>query len=308
MLVRHTMKANRTIEMLFKSLMLFGILTSSALSAAVSVEPDSALKTSISMESTTALSSIGDVTPPKEFPIDESNAKASIAPPIEFPKDQPPREFPIQDPTLKDTLPPMEFPMEQSQRNDTAAKILLKITHEEDCALDKKNCITEIYVNETSTTTELSPASSDSSTANEQSSNNSTVIASTTETFEDDYNDPPASNESEKNDAENIQDYSNESSEEDNRRLEEQFAHGNKSYGEETIKVFQDPVQQQPKIHSGHIALIFALTLVVFSVIAYAGLVLWRSHLEKRYGMRQRLVTEDVFYSDNQNDVRYFGL
>lgn len=166
----------------------------------------------------------------------------------------------------------------------------------------------KLYVNVTSTTTELSPASSDSSTANEQSSNNSTVIASTTETFEDDYNDPPASNESEKNDAENIQDYSNESSEEDNKRLEEQFKHGNKSYGEETIKVFQDPVQQQPKIHSGHIALIFALTLVVFSVIAYAGLVLWRSHLEKRYGMRQRLVTEDVFYSDNQNDVRYFGL
>lgn len=115
-----------------------------ALSAAVSVEPDSALRTSISMESTTALTSIGDVTPPKEFPIDESNAKVSIAPPIEFPKDQPPREFPIQDPTLKDTLPPMEFPIEQSQTNETAAKILLKNSTGDDCDADKKKCITEV--------------------------------------------------------------------------------------------------------------------------------------------------------------------
>lgn len=115
-----------------------------------------------------------------------------------------------------------------------------------------------------------------------------------------------SSKESEKSDVENIQDYSSEESNES--RLEEEFAHVNKSYGQDIIKVFQDAAQHQPKIGSGHVALIFALTLVVFSVIAYAGLVIWRSHLEKRYGMRQRLVTEDVFYSDNQNDVRYFGL
>lgn len=156
-------------------------------------------------------------------------------------------------------------------------------------------------VNESSSTTELSPTSSASSSSNEPSSNNSTEAATT---FEDDY-DEVSSNESQKSDVENIQDESEESQEND--RLEEQFARSNKSF-DETIKVFQDPVVQQPNIHSGHITLIFAGTLVVLSVIAYAGLVLWRSHLEKRYGMRQRLVTEDVFYSDNQNDVRYFGL
>lgn len=157
-------------------------------------------------------------------------------------------------------------------------------------------------VNGTSSTTELSPASS--SNSNEQSSNSSTV-ASTTETFLDDYDN--LSNEGEKNDVENIQDDSQESQESSN-ELEEQFARSNNSSGqEETIKVYQD-VDQHQNIQNGHIALIFATTLVVLAVVAYAGLILWRSHLEKRYGMRQRLVTDDVFYSDNQNDVRYFGL
>lgn len=75
-----------------------------------------------------------------------------------------------------------------------------------------------------------------------------------------------------------------------------------------TINLFKDPVTTEPVLHSGHFALIFASTLVIFSVVAYIGLILWRSRLEARYGIRQRLVTEDVFYSDNQNDVRYFGL
>lgn len=88
--------------------------------------------------------------------------------------------------------------------------------------------------------------------------------------------------------------------------LEEQFPKNGSDKA--TIKVFDDPVVSEPALHSGHFALIFASTLVVLSVVAYVGLVLWRSRLEARYGTRQRLVTEDVFYSDNQNDARYFGL
>lgn len=160
----------------------------------------------------------------------------------------------------------------------------------------------KLNVSDTSTT-ELSQASSDSSKADEQSSNNNSTVTATTETFVDDYDE--VSNESEKSEVENIQDESQES-QENSSELEEQFARNNSSFGA-TIKVYQDPLVEKP-IHGGHIALIFASTLVVLSVIAYVGLVLWRSHLEKRYGMRQRLVTEDVFYSDNQNDVRYFGL
>jgi hypothetical protein len=88
--------------------------------------------------------------------------------------------------------------------------------------------------------------------------------------------------------------------------LEEQFAKNGSEKA--TINVFEDPVTNEPAMHSGHFAMIFASTLVILAVVAYIGLILWRSHLEARYGTRQRLVTEDVFYSDNQNDTRYFGL
>lgn len=128
-----------------------------------------------------------------------------------------------------------------------------------------------------------------------ESTTNSTVIK---ESAEDDYDN--MSEESGKTDAENIQESTNEQQEE----LEEEFAKSGSDKA--TINVFDDPVTNEPALHSGHVALIFASTLVVLSVLAYVGLVLWRSRLETRYGMRQRLVTEDDYY--NNNDVRYFGL
>lgn len=118
-------------------------------------------------------------------------------------------------------------------------------------------------------------------TTNETS--NSTIAKETTE---DDY------------DAEDVQKTTDEEQEE----LEEEFGRN----GSDKATIFTEPVTNEKVLHSGHIALIFASTLVVFSVLAYIGLVLWRSRLESRYGMRQQLVTEDDYY--NNNDVRYFGL
>lgn len=133
--------------------------------------------------------------------------------------------------------------------------------------------------------------------------NSSTNSTATTEITEEDYEN--LDNETGKTDTEteNIQDNNDQQQQEE---LEEQFAKNGSDKA--TINVFEDPVVNEPALHSGHFALIFASTLVIFSVIAYVGLVLWRSRLEARYGTRQRLVTEDVFYSDNQNDARYFGL
>lgn len=128
----------------------------------------------------------------------------------------------------------------------------------------------------------------------------SVTNSSNSETPEEDYDN--VEDESGKSETENIQDTVDQQQEE----LEEEFARTGSDKA--SIKVFEDPVTNEPVLHSGHIALIFASTLVVFSVVAYIGLILWRSRLEARYGTRQRLVTEDVFYSDNQNDTRYFGL
>lgn len=114
------------------------------------------------------------------------------------------------------------------------------------------------------------------------------------ENSEEDYDEP------EKNDAENIQDNVEQQQDE----LEEEF--GRNGSEKATIKLFQDPITSEPVLHSGHFALIFASTLIILSVLAYVGLILWRGRLEQRYGLRQRLVTEDDYY--NNNDVRYFGL
>jgi len=107
--------------------------------------------------------------------------------------------------------------------------------------------------------------------------------------------------EPEKSDAENIQERVDHQQDE----LEEEF--GRNGSEKATIKLFEDPITSEPVLHSGHFALIFASTLIILSVLAYVGLVLWRGRLEQRYGSgRQQLVTEDDFY--NNNDVRYFGL
>lgn len=145
-------------------------------------------------------------------------------------------------------------------------------------------------------------SSNNASIAAELPSNGTAVVNGTTsvsnskanDTSEEDYDEP------EKNDAEIIQDNVDQQQDE----LEEEF--GRNGSEKATIKLFEDPITSEPVLHSGHFALIFASTLIILSVLAYVGLVLWRGRLEQRYGMRQRLVTEDDFY--NNNDVRYFGL
>lgn len=144
--------------------------------------------------------------------------------------------------------------------------------------------------NNSSTTVEV--ANSDSISVNSTAPvGNSTI----NDTSEEDYDEP------EKNDAENIQ----EGSDQQQNELEEEF--GRNGSEKATIKLFEDPITSKPVLHSGHFALIFASTLIILSILAYVGLVLWRGRLEQRYGNgRQRLVTEDDYY--NNNDVRYFGL
>jgi len=133
----------------------------------------------------------------------------------------------------------------------------------------------------------------------------STVAPSSSETasHSNEVPDDSLSEENEKAEAENIQDNANQQQEND---LEEDFARNGLDKNKSSLYIFGDKVANEPALHSGHFALIFASVLVVFSVIAYVGLILWRGALERRYGMRQRLVTEDDYY--NNNDVRYFGL
>lgn len=140
----------------------------------------------------------------------------------------------------------------------------------------------------TLSTQESTTAAPPATVSQDPALNATTNATSPKETTEEDY------------DAEDIQKTTDQEQEE----LEEDF--GRNGSDKATIYQNQDHVTSDPLLHSGHVALIFASTLVIFSVLAYVGLILWRSRLESRYGMRQQLVTEDDYY--NNNDVRYFGL
>lgn len=160
--------------------------------------------------------------------------------------------------------------------------------------LETTTSLPPLLTEESSESTSASTLSSSTNESAFNSTTNSTEGNETTgnDTAEKDYDEA---------DSENIQENSEQTQEE----LEEEFGKGQGS-NKTTIRVFADPVTNEPIIHNGHIALIFASTLIILSVLAYVGLILWRSRLESRYGMRQRLVTEDDYY--NNNDVRYFGL
>ena len=113
------------------------------------------------------------------------------------------------------------------------------------------------------------------------------------ESTDKDYDEPSSNEDSadDKTDVENIQEV-----QEDQGAIEERYGVNSTS-----INVFEEPT-----LNGSHYAFIFATLLVFLSVTAYVGLILWRKSLEYRYGMRQRLVTEDDYY--NNNDVRFFGL
>ncbi|SPP87668.1 uncharacterized protein LOC117589660 [Drosophila guanche] len=82
--------------------------------------------------------------------------------------------------------------------------------------------------------------------------------------------------------------------------LEERF----KSHGilaPDTEAFTAENIEMQPvdveadAISESHMLLgIIAVVLALVSICLYAGLVIWRSHLEQRYGMRERLVNRDL--------------
>ncbi|CAO1433604.1 unnamed protein product [Diamesa hyperborea] len=177
-----------------------------------------------------------------------------------------------------DSLPPLIFPTDQNKivaQNATALKILQHSYQTEPSKIDKQ---------EVSSTKEAVVASTESSDS---------TISTTKLNSEEDY-----SNESEvevdtSSDVEILQ------NKKEKVDLEEQFGRNN-------TNLFQDAVTTEPIFHNGHVAAIFAGLLIVLSALCYLGLVFWRNKLEGKYGMRERLVNEDDYYSTN--DVRYFGL
>ncbi|KAH8344132.1 hypothetical protein KR084_004756 [Drosophila pseudotakahashii] len=72
------------------------------------------------------------------------------------------------------------------------------------------------------------------------------------------------------------------------------FSTDTETFASENIEVTPVDVQADA-VSQGHVLLgIVVVALALVSIALYAGLVIWRSHLEQRYGMRERLVNRDL--------------
>ncbi|XP_037728731.1 uncharacterized protein LOC119559744 [Drosophila subpulchrella] len=72
------------------------------------------------------------------------------------------------------------------------------------------------------------------------------------------------------------------------------FSTDTESFASENIEVAPVDVQADA-VSQGHVLLgIVVVGLALVSIALYAGMVIWRSHLEQRYGMRERLVNQDL--------------
>ncbi|KAH8243069.1 hypothetical protein KR032_004289 [Drosophila birchii] len=72
------------------------------------------------------------------------------------------------------------------------------------------------------------------------------------------------------------------------------FSTDTDTFASENIEMTPVDVQADA-VSEGHVLLgIVVMVLAFVSLALYAGLVIWRSHLEQRYGMRERLVNRDL--------------
>ncbi|XP_058820060.1 trigger factor [Topomyia yanbarensis] len=77
--------------------------------------------------------------------------------------------------------------------------------------------------------------------------------------------------------------------------LEEQFGRNKDDHFPMVI----DNTMIEVSIRQEHLWVIVAGAIFVLTLAAYIAMVVYRNRLERRYGMRQRLVTEDDFYTNN---------
>lgn len=78
--------------------------------------------------------------------------------------------------------------------------------------------------------------------------------------------------------------------------LEEQFGDKDQHY---PLVIDNTMIEVSSAMRQEHIWVIMVGAIIVLAVAAYIGMVLYRNRLEHRYGMRQRLVTEDDYYTNN---------
>lgn len=77
--------------------------------------------------------------------------------------------------------------------------------------------------------------------------------------------------------------------------LEEQFGDKDQHYP----LVIDNTMIEVSAMRQEHVWVIMVGAIIVLALAAYIGMVMYRNRLENRYGMRQRLVMEDDYYTNN---------
>lgn len=108
---------------------------------------------------------------------------------------------------------------------------------------------------------------------------------------EDDDNDYSTEDDDDNDEVEEVQ------PEDPNREdgLEEQFGDKDQHYP----LVIDNTMIEISAMRQEHVWVIMIGAIIVLALAAYIGMVMYRNRLENRYGMRQRLVTEDDYYTNN---------
>lgn len=132
----------------------------------------------------------------------------------------------------------------------------------------------------------------------ESISNNSTQSSSISYDDKEDVDDYSEEDDSDENEDGSIDsEVENVQPEDPNREdgLEERFGNKDNHYP----LVIDDTVIEVSAMRQEHVWAILVGAIFVLSLAAYIAMVLYRNRLEQRYGMRQRLVTEDDYYTNN---------
>lgn len=206
-------------------------------------------------------------------------------------------------------VPPLIFPKDANvykiAENDTALKILQdRVADEQSTAKDAENSTDDQGQNVLAKVEGRTANANDSIASNGGSSTKSSAIDSgksdTANDDDDDYDDEDDDDSEEGKSQEDDSDYVAEQVQpEDTIKedgLEEQFGDKNLRYP----LIYDNTTIEVSSMRQEHIWIIMLGAVFVLAFAAYIAMVLYRNRLERRYGMRQRLVTEDDYYLNNE--------
>lgn len=193
------------------------------------------------------------------------------------------------------SIPPLIFPKDGSGykvvENETALKILQSRAEAE----------TEQPTEKEGQNVPQLPAADDESISNNGTSSKQQSVAAAASQVgydenedNDDDNDYSTEDDDDNDDGDEVEEVQ---PEDPNREdgLEEQFGDKDQHYP----LVIDNTMIEVSAMRQEHIWVIMVGAIIVLALAAYIGMVMYRNRLENRYGMRQRLVNEDDYYTNN---------